>query len=168
MTATRSQAYATARFAVPGEPPRPLQFGCQALLDGRAVIRRLARELPAVAADLIEIAACVYAVDRLVQRPTAQETRAGSTWAASYRTSSPAQSTALQAMLWQVARMRACLAQPHPWLGLVSEFPEILDTAPLTPTEVISLYRSYVQEWESLEGASGIGGQLWQQGRTAA
>jgi 7-cyano-7-deazaguanine synthase in queuosine biosynthesis len=88
--------------------------------------------------------------------------------AASYRTSSPAQSTALQAMLWQVARLRTCLAQPHPWLGLVSEFPEILDTAPLTPTEVISLYRSYVQEWESLEGASGIGGQLWQQGRTAA
>jgi hypothetical protein len=30
-------------------------------------------------------------------------------------------------------------------------------SAPLTPTEVISLYRSYVQEWEGLQGASGIG-----------
>jgi len=88
--------------------------------------------------------------------------------AASYRTSSPAHSTALQAMLWQVARLRACLAQPDPWLGLVSAFPEILDTAPLAPVEVISLYRSYVREWEGLEGASGIGGQLWRQGRTAA
>lgn len=50
----------------------------------------------------------------------------------------------------------------------VSEFPEILDTAPLNPTEGINLYRSCVQEWEGLEGASGIGGQLWRQGRTAA
>ncbi len=88
--------------------------------------------------------------------------------AATYRTSSPAGSAALQAMLWQAARLRAGLAQPQPWPGLILEFPEVLDTAPLTPTEVISLYRSYVQEWEGLEGASGIGGQLWRQGRTAA
>ncbi len=443
MIAIRSQACTTARFAVPGEAPRPLEFGCHALLDGRAVIRRLARELPAVAADLIEVAASVYAVDRLVQRPSQRELRAGSTWArrlwlempvrepqlwnahasrltellawltddtwnlefsqlperagsldepqgflfdtvpagsapvlfsggldsgaglaahlmqgdavaisvdtnnwmqhvqqevlrnlstvsehacvplhyrvsvrassvessqrsrgllflavgvatawavrqdrlrifengigainlpylrsqfgsqatrsmhprtlrlaeglaaainckpfridapaltvtkaqviraapaiadaalaltvscdtgfsarvrdhapcgvctscllrrqalhaagredldaaASYRTDSPAGSPALQAMLWQVTRLRACLAQSDPWHGLVSEFPEILDTAPLTPAEVINLYRSYVQEWEGLEGASGIGGQLWRQGRTAA
>lgn len=443
MTAIRSQARTTARFAVPGEAPLPLQLGCQAFLDGRAVIRRLARELPAVAADLIEIAARVYAVDRLVLRPGLRQMRAGTTWArslwlempvrepqlwnahadrltelllwltddiwnleffqlpegagpldesqgflfdtvptgsapvlfsggldsgaglaahllhddavaisvdtsnwmqhvqqrvlqnlstvsehtcvplryrvnlrassvessqrsrgllflavgiatawalrqdrlrvfgngigainlpylrsqsgsqatrsmhprtlrlaeelakvishkpfrveapaltvtkaqvvraapaiagpalaltvscdtgfsarvrhhapcgvctscllrrqalqaagmaeldaaATYRTSSPGGSAALQAMLWQVARLRAGLAQPGPWPGLILEFPEVLDTAPLTPTEVISLYRSYVQEWEGLEGASGIGGQLWRQGGTAA
>jgi hypothetical protein len=51
---------------------------------------------------------------------------------------------------------------------LVSEFPEILDTATLTPTEVANLYRSYVQEGEGLEGASGIGAQLWERGGTAA
>jgi 7-cyano-7-deazaguanine synthase in queuosine biosynthesis len=443
MISLSSQACTTARFAVPGEAPRPLQLGCHALLDGRATIKRLARELPAVAADLIEIAARVYAVDRLVPRPGLREMRAGSTWArnlwlempvrepqlwdahagrltellawltddnwnleffqlpegtgpldesqgflfdtvptgsapvlfsggldsgaglaahlmhgdavaisvdtnnwmqhvqqrvlqnlstgfehtcvplryrvsvrassvessqrsrgllflaagiatawalrqdrlrvfengigainlpylrsqfgsqatrsmhprtlrlaedlaaaisrkpfhvdapaltvtkahairmapaiadpalaltvscdtgfsarvrhhapcgvctscllrrqalhaagradldaaASYRTSSPAGSAALQAMLWQVARLRTGLAQPDPWLGLVSEFPEVLDTAPLAPTEVINLHRSYVQEWEGLEGTSEISGQLWQQGGTAA
>jgi hypothetical protein len=87
--------------------------------------------------------------------------------AASYRSSSPAHSFTLQAMLWQIARLRACLAQPDPWMGLVSEFPEILDTAPLAPTDVISLYRAYVREWESLEGASGFDGQLGRQGRAA-
>jgi Queuosine biosynthesis protein QueC len=70
--------------------------------------------------------------------------------AAGYRTSSPTGSFQLQAMLWQVTRLDSCLDRPDPWAGLVLEYPEILDTAPLTPTEVISLCRSYVKEWESL------------------
>jgi Queuosine biosynthesis protein QueC len=87
--------------------------------------------------------------------------------AASYRSSSLVHSVAFQAMRWQVARLRACLAQPDPWTGLVSEFPEILDTAPLTPTDVISLYRSYVREWEGLEVTPETGGRLERQGRAA-
>jgi hypothetical protein len=87
--------------------------------------------------------------------------------ATAYRVSSPTRSVTLQAMLWQVTRLRTCLAQPDPWLGLVSEFPEILDTAPLAPTDVINLYRAYVREWESLEGVSGISGQLGEWGRAA-
>jgi hypothetical protein len=87
--------------------------------------------------------------------------------AASYRNSSLVHSVAFQAMRWQVARLRACLAQPDPWIGLVSEFPEILDTAPLAPTDVISLYRSYVREWEGLEATPETGGRLERQGRAA-
>lgn len=60
-------------------------------------------------------------------------------------------------MLLQVTRLRACLDHPDPWHGLVLEYPEILDVAPLTPTEVISLYRSYVQEWAGLPEALEIG-----------
>ncbi len=303
MNATRSPARLAARFAVPGEPSRPLQLSCQALLDGRSVTRRLARELPAIAADLIEISARVHAVDRLVQRPSVQAADAGSTWARNlwvempvrepqlwnahaerlmellawltddtwnleffqlsegagpldesqgflfdtvphgsapvlfsggldstaglaahlvdgdavaisvdtnnwmqhvqqrvlqnlqalsghrcvplrYRVSVGASSVESSqrsrgllflavgiatswAMLWQVTRLRACLAQPDPWIGLVSEFPEILDTAPLAPTDVISLYRSYVREWEGLEATSETGGRLERQGRAA-
>jgi len=80
---------------------------------------------------------------------------------ASYRTSSPEDSFEFQAMLWQVARLRTCLEQPDPWRTLVSEYAELLDTAPLTPAEVISLYRSYVQEWEDLP-------ETFRIGRTAA
>jgi 7-cyano-7-deazaguanine synthase in queuosine biosynthesis len=87
--------------------------------------------------------------------------------AASYRTSSPVHSVAFQAMAWQVTRLRACLAQGDPWISLISEFPEILDTAPLAPTDVISLYRSYVREWESLEATSETGGRLERQGGAA-
>jgi len=76
---------------------------------------------------------------------------------AGYGTSSPEGSFTLQAMLWQVTRLRTCLTRPDPWQALVSEFPEILDTAPLAPTEVINLYRSYVQEWDGLQGTLGIG-----------
>jgi hypothetical protein len=88
--------------------------------------------------------------------------------AASYRTSSPVHSVAFQAMAWQVTRLRACLAQADPWISLISEFPEILDTAPLAPTDVVSLYRSYVREWESLEATSETGGRLERQGRAAS
>lgn len=76
--------------------------------------------------------------------------------AAGYRNTSPKDSYELHAMMWQVTRLKACLDHPDPWHSLVLEYPEILDTAPLTPTEVISLYRSYVQEWEGLPEALGI------------
>ncbi len=76
---------------------------------------------------------------------------------AGYRVTSPGNSYGLQAMLWQVTRLQACIDQPDPWHGLIQEYPEVLDTAPLTPTEVISLYRSYVQEWEGLPEALKIG-----------
>jgi hypothetical protein len=59
----------------------------------------------------------------------------------------------LQVMRWQETRLHDCLKQPDPWNGLIVEFPEVLDTAPLTPTEVVGLYRSYVQEWEDLPEA---------------
>jgi hypothetical protein len=175
MTGIGSLAPAAAQFAVPGEAPRELQFGCQAVLDGRAVIKRLARELPGPAADLIEIAASVSAVDRLVRRPGQRELSGGSTWArklwlrvpaAPYR-KSPADSPAIHAMQWQVARLHACLNKIDPWPSLVSQYPDVLDTAPLTQEQVINLYCSYVQEWDSLRGRPGIGGQLWR-GRTAA
>lgn len=72
--------------------------------------------------------------------------------------SSPAK--LLQVMLWQVGRLRTCLAQPDPWLALVSEFPEVLDTAPLTAAEVIDVYRNYVREWEGLERGFPTGSQV--------
>ncbi len=86
---------------------------------------------------------------------------------AHYRMKSPANTPELHAMQWQVARLQACLDQPEPWPSLVTQYPDVLDTAPLTPEQVINLYRSYVQEWDGLRGTPGIGGQLCQ-GRTAA
>jgi len=72
---------------------------------------------------------------------------------AGYRVSSLEKSFAFQAMLWQVSRLRVCLYSEDPWRDLVLEYPELLDTSPLTPTEVIDLYRSYVQEWDDLPEA---------------
>jgi hypothetical protein len=54
-----------ARFASDGSAPRPLLFGIDVTLSGQAVIRRLARELPDEAADLMEIAASIHASDWL-------------------------------------------------------------------------------------------------------
>lgn len=76
---------------------------------------------------------------------------------AGYRVSSLEGSFAFQAMLWQVSRLRVCLDSEDPWRDLVLEYPELLDTSPLTPTEVINLYRSYVQEWDDLPEALQIG-----------
>jgi hypothetical protein len=87
--------------------------------------------------------------------------------AASYRASAPERSVAFQAMMWQVARLRTCLAQPDPWIAMVSEFPELLDTAPLAPTDVVSLYRSYVREWQGLHTTSWTSGQLERGGEGA-
>jgi hypothetical protein len=63
------------------------------------------------------------------------------------------ESLGLRVMRWQECRLRACIEQDDPWSALVLEFPELLDTAPLTPTEVVGLYRSYVREWEDLPEA---------------
>jgi 7-cyano-7-deazaguanine synthase in queuosine biosynthesis len=76
---------------------------------------------------------------------------------AAYRSSSPERSFALQAMLWQVSRLRACLDRDDPWRALVLEYPELLDATPLALTEVIGLYRSYVREWDELPGTLQIG-----------
>jgi 7-cyano-7-deazaguanine synthase in queuosine biosynthesis len=73
--------------------------------------------------------------------------------ASGYRSSSPEDSSGLRIMRWQESRLRGCLEQPEPWSALVSEFPDLLDTAPLAPAEVVGLYRSYVQEWEDLPEA---------------
>lgn len=74
-----------------------------------------------------------------------------------HRTSSLEGSFAAQAMFWQVARLRVCLDREDPWPGLVLQYPELLDATPLTPTEVIALYRSYVREWDEVRGALHIG-----------
>lgn len=335
MAVTGPKARATASFAVAGDGWCPLQLGHHAIVDGRAVVHRLGRELPAQAADLVEIAASIHAVDRLVRRPGGSEGRVGTSWARRlmlrlpvrmpdlwnahadrlaallewltddswvfefhalpagagsldqpqgflfdtvpagsvpvlfsggidsaaglaaeltrgelataiseqpFRIDAPALTATkaqalrsapgnadralaltvscdagfaarvpdhapcgactscllrrqalhaagragldaggaylhrkgsspagtLQVMLWQVSRLRTCLAQPDPWLALVAEFPEVLDTAPLTPAEVVGLYRAYVREWEGLEGGFGPGGQAGRHGRTAA
>lgn len=84
-----------------------------------------------------------------------------------YRDSSPTRSVALQAMLWQVARIRDCLGQADPWKALISEFPEILDTAPLAPTDVTNLYRSYIREWDSIQNTFPVSSQLGRQGKAA-
>lgn len=54
------------------------------------------------------------------------------------------------AMRWQLDRLRAALAAPDPWHGLVMEFPAILDVVLLAPSEVTRLYRAYVEEWDGV------------------
>jgi len=76
--------------------------------------------------------------------------------ATSYRTRSPAATDSLKAMVWQLERLRGALGKHDPWHGLVSEFPPILDVGPLAPTEVIRLYRAYVQEWDAVEHIFGL------------
>lgn len=87
--AARSQASSTAIFTAPGRPPQPVELGYQALLDGKAVVHRLARELPPAAADLIEIATTVYAVDQMVTRPRRQQLDSGASWARELRVEIP-------------------------------------------------------------------------------
>ena len=59
----------------------------------------------------------------------------------------------LNAMIWQVTRMRACLDSPQPWQRMVSEFPDLIDVISLTQQEMVRLYRAYVEEWSSHEDA---------------
>jgi 7-cyano-7-deazaguanine synthase in queuosine biosynthesis len=72
-----------ARFASKGSAPMPLRFGADMTLSGHAVVDRLSRALPALAADLLEIAASVHAIDRLVPRPTERQRPPGTMWARS-------------------------------------------------------------------------------------
>ncbi len=72
-----------ARFASTGSAPMPLRFGADMRLYGHAVVDRLSRALPALAADLLEIAASVHAIDRLVPRPTERQRPPGALWARS-------------------------------------------------------------------------------------
>jgi 7-cyano-7-deazaguanine synthase in queuosine biosynthesis len=74
-----------------------------------------------------------------------------------YRDARPANRDALGAMAWQVDRIKEALAKPSPWHGLVSAFPELLDVSTLTHSEVVRLYRTYVDEWDT------VGPGLWPQ-----
>ena len=89
MATSRSQAITHASFTVPGQPRQPVVLGYQVLLDGKAVIHRLARELSPEAADLIEIATTVYAVDQMVARPRRQQLDSGASWAREIRLEIP-------------------------------------------------------------------------------
>lgn len=89
MATVRSQASSTAIFTVPGHPPQPVELGYQAVLDGKSVVHRLARELPPAAADLIEIATTVYTVDQMVTRPRGQQLDSGASWARELRLEIP-------------------------------------------------------------------------------
>jgi len=100
MTKPGSHTGTSARFARRGEEPRSIEFGCEALLDGRAVTWRLAREFPNLAADLIEIAASVHMVDRLARRPMERELRSGSTWSRSLWLELPVREPQLWAAHW--------------------------------------------------------------------
>ncbi len=72
-----------ARFASSGSAPMPLRFGADMTLSGHAVVDRLSRALPALAADLLEIAASIHAIDRLVPRPAERQRPPGTVWARS-------------------------------------------------------------------------------------
>ena len=74
----------------------------------------------------------------------------------------------LNAMIWQVTRMRACLDSPEPWRHMVSEFPELLDVTSLTQQEVVRLYRAYVEEWSSNKDALRSHGLPRHESRTVA
>ena len=74
----------------------------------------------------------------------------------------------LNAMIWQVTRMRACLDSPEPWQGMVSEFPDLIDVASLTPQEMVRLCRAYVEEWGSHENAVRSHGLARRDSRTVA
>jgi hypothetical protein len=177
-------------------------------LSGHAVVDRLSRALPALAADLLEIAASIHAIDWLVPRPTERQRPAGAMWARSLWADIPVREpdrwrqqipllsqllhwlTAtgltglvpedvyerqghdrefnLNAMIWQVTRMRACLDSPEPWRRMVSEFPDLIDVTSLTQQEVVRLYRAYVEEWGSHEDAVRSHGLARRERRTVA
>jgi hypothetical protein len=58
-----------------------VRFGVDARLDGGGVVDLLSRHLPTVAADLLDFAASVYAIDRMVPRPRYLGYDNGSDWA---------------------------------------------------------------------------------------
>jgi 7-cyano-7-deazaguanine synthase in queuosine biosynthesis len=74
----------------------------------------------------------------------------------------------VNAMLWQVTRLRACLEGPEPWRQLISEFPELINVTQVTPEEVVRLYRAYVKEWETYEHAARAASLMRPGSRTVA
>lgn len=74
----------------------------------------------------------------------------------------------VNAMCWQVTRLRACLESPEPWQRLICEFPELIDVAQLTKEEVVRLYRAYVNEWDTDEHAAWLDGLARRESRTVA
>ena len=74
----------------------------------------------------------------------------------------------VNAMRWQVTRLRACLEDAEPWQRLICEFPELMDVTQLTKEEVIRLYRAYVKEWEVDEHAAQAAGLARHGSRTVA
>ncbi|OAP26138.1 7-cyano-7-deazaguanine synthase [Amycolatopsis sp. M39] len=60
---------------------RRIEFGVDARLDGQGVPDVLSRQLDPLAADLLEVAAAVYAVDRSVVRPRYAGFERGENWA---------------------------------------------------------------------------------------
>ncbi|MET8845941.1 7-cyano-7-deazaguanine synthase [Amycolatopsis sp. NPDC004625] len=58
-----------------------IRFGDDAQLDGGGVVDLLSQHLPAVAADLLDFAASVYAIDRMVRRPSYFGYDNGGDWA---------------------------------------------------------------------------------------
>ena len=77
------------RFASNGSAPVPLRFGADMTLSGHAVVDRLSRALPGLAADLLEIAASIHAIDRLVPRLTERQRPTGVVWTRSLRADIP-------------------------------------------------------------------------------
>ncbi len=74
----------------------------------------------------------------------------------------------INAMIWQVTRLRAYLGGSEPWRRMVSEFPELIDVTSLTQQEVVRLYRAYVEEWGSNEDAVRSHGFVRRESRTVA
>jgi len=63
----------------------------------------------------------------------------------------------LNAMLWQLGRLRRCLGRSDAWGGLLAEFPQVVCASPrLGPESLTRLYRAYVDEWEDLPPLFGI------------
>lgn len=66
-----------------------------------------------------------------------------------YREQRPTDFPAFAAMAWQALRLRRCLGQPNPWIGLLLEFPELIHLDGLVGSDqVMQLYTRYVEEFE--------------------
>ncbi|MGA6166002.1 7-cyano-7-deazaguanine synthase [Amycolatopsis magusensis] len=81
---------AVVSFRAASEPSeRRIAFGVDARLDGRGVSDVLANQLDSLAADLLEVAAAIYAADRCVLRPRYLGFERGHHWAREISVSIP-------------------------------------------------------------------------------
>ncbi len=71
------------------EPPVDLAWGVAITLDGRRVMDGLAQQIPWYAADLLEVAACVHAADRLTPRIGWRSSDYGCSWSRTMRVRIP-------------------------------------------------------------------------------